>query len=88
LESMKGSKPVNRGLSYSNSIIDTLVVQLEECCGDGIDCGRCPVAAQCVDRWDSVCQHLSREQYLEFAAHLAKLRNEKWLLSTANQIQR
>jgi hypothetical protein len=67
-------------LSVSESFVG-LVSKLEACCDDGIDCGRCPVAAECTAGWDVVCQQQDEEEYAKFAARLTKLREDKWSLS-------
>jgi len=70
-------------LPHPHSFVE-LVNQLEQCCSDGIDCGHCPVAAQCTACWDSVCQQQDEDQYVKFAAHLAKLRDDKWSLAAGS----
>jgi hypothetical protein len=74
-------------LPYSNSLVDLLAKQLEECCNDGIDCEHCPVAAECTACWDTISQQLVLDeyQYSGFAARLAELRNRKRSLADGGQ---
>ena len=62
-----------------NSFVNLLVKRLEECCGDGLDCDHCPVAAECTACWDAICQQLVLDeyQYSDFVARLDELRNRK-----------
>ena len=61
------------------TLFDQLVKKAEECCGDGIVCDRCPVAADCRRFWDSVCQRemVDRREYSRYAARLTGFRSKK-----------
>jgi|GEM_PF-6849142 len=62
-------------------LFDQLVKRAEECCGDGINCDHCPVAADCRRFWDSVCrwEQVDRREYSRYAARLEGFRNRKRL---------